>query len=144
LGGCNFLISNLFPIIVRVSDAPRGGVQVLFGHQKQQSLPLGSGLPWVLKCSVTGQSTLPTWVLVSPFQNKRLQLPTPAFNIVQVALIILESSLFSWHVKVSNRKTNSGGQCNAFKSYLRVSIWKSSLKMFSQSGGCFSISAYKL
>jgi hypothetical protein len=58
LGGRNFLISNQFSTIVSVSDAPRGRVQVLFGHQKQQSPPFGSGLPWALKCLVTGQSTL--------------------------------------------------------------------------------------
>jgi hypothetical protein len=45
-------------MIVSVSDAPRGGVQVLFGHQKQRSPPLGSSLPWALKCSVTGRCTL--------------------------------------------------------------------------------------
>jgi hypothetical protein len=33
------------------------GVQVLFGHQKQQSLPLESGLPWVLKCLITSWFT---------------------------------------------------------------------------------------
>jgi hypothetical protein len=32
LGGCNFLISNPFLTIAKVSDAPR--VQVLFWHQK--------------------------------------------------------------------------------------------------------------
>jgi hypothetical protein len=36
-GVCNFLISNSFSTIVSVSDAPGGGVQVLFGHQKQRS-----------------------------------------------------------------------------------------------------------
>jgi hypothetical protein len=41
LGGCNFLIFNPFSMIVSVSDAPRGEVQVLFGHQKQWSHPLG-------------------------------------------------------------------------------------------------------
>jgi hypothetical protein len=35
LGGYNFLISNLFLTIVSVSNAPKGRVQVLFGHQKQ-------------------------------------------------------------------------------------------------------------
>jgi hypothetical protein len=45
-------------MIVSVSNAPREGVQVLFGHQKQQSTPLGSGLSWALKCSVTSQPTL--------------------------------------------------------------------------------------
>jgi len=40
LGGHNFLISNLFSTIFSVLDAPRGGLQVLFGHQKQQSPPL--------------------------------------------------------------------------------------------------------
>jgi hypothetical protein len=32
LGGYNFLISNPFSTIVNVSNALRGGVQVLFGH----------------------------------------------------------------------------------------------------------------
>jgi hypothetical protein len=35
LGGHNFLISNLFSTIFSVLDALRGGLQVLFGHQKQ-------------------------------------------------------------------------------------------------------------
>jgi hypothetical protein len=58
LGGYNFLISNPFLTIASVSDASREGVQVLFWHQKHTSPPLGSGLPWALKCSVTGRSTL--------------------------------------------------------------------------------------
>ncbi len=66
LGGHNFLISNLFLMIVDMSDVPRGGnflisdpfsrivnmsdaqrerFKVLFGHPKQQSVPLGSGRP---------------------------------------------------------------------------------------------------
>jgi hypothetical protein len=45
LGGCTNLISNPFSTIVRVSDVPRGVVQVLLGHQKQHSPPLKSGLP---------------------------------------------------------------------------------------------------
>jgi len=32
LWGCNFLIFYSFSTIVRVSDAPRGGVQILFGY----------------------------------------------------------------------------------------------------------------
>jgi hypothetical protein len=58
LGGCNFLFSNPFSTIVLVWDAPRGGIQVLLGHHKQQSPPLGSSLLWVLKCLVTGRSIL--------------------------------------------------------------------------------------
>ncbi len=34
-GGHNFLISNPFSTIVNVSDVSRGGVQILFAHQKQ-------------------------------------------------------------------------------------------------------------
>jgi Trk-type K+ transport system membrane component len=45
LGGHNFLISNSFFMIISVPDVPRGGIQVLFQHQKQQNPPLGSGLP---------------------------------------------------------------------------------------------------
>jgi hypothetical protein len=40
LGDHNFLISNLFLTIVCVLDVPRGGLQILFGHQKQQNPPL--------------------------------------------------------------------------------------------------------
>jgi hypothetical protein len=45
LGDLNFLIRDSFSNIVSVSDAPKEEVQVLFGHQKQWSPPLGSGLP---------------------------------------------------------------------------------------------------
>jgi len=34
-----------FLMILNVPNAPIKGDQVLFGHQKQQSPPLGSGLP---------------------------------------------------------------------------------------------------
>jgi hypothetical protein len=37
-----------------------GGVQVLFGHQKQRSPPLGYDLPWALKWLLMGCSTLVT------------------------------------------------------------------------------------
>jgi hypothetical protein len=47
-----------FLTIVNVSDVPRGRVQVLFRHQKQQSPPLGSSLPRELKCLVSSRSTL--------------------------------------------------------------------------------------
>jgi hypothetical protein len=58
LKDCNFLIFNLVLTIASMSDAPRREVQVLLGHQKQQSPPLWSGLPWALKCLVTSWSTL--------------------------------------------------------------------------------------
>jgi len=45
LGGHNFLSSIPFVTIFNVPYAPIGGVQVLFGHQKQQSSPLGSCFP---------------------------------------------------------------------------------------------------
>jgi hypothetical protein len=40
LEGHTFLTFNLFSTILSVLDAPRGELQVLFGQQKQQSLPL--------------------------------------------------------------------------------------------------------
>jgi hypothetical protein len=40
LEGHNFFNSNIFSTILSVLDAPRGGLQVLFGHQMQQSPPL--------------------------------------------------------------------------------------------------------
>ncbi len=42
--GSNFLISNPSVKKFSASDMPRGGVQVLFGHHKQPSPTLGSGL----------------------------------------------------------------------------------------------------
>ncbi len=57
-GDYNFLISNSFFMIVSVLNAPRGGPQVLFRHKKQQNPPLGSSLPWTLKCWVIGGTTL--------------------------------------------------------------------------------------
>jgi len=45
LGGYNFLNSILFSMIFNVPNTPIGGVQVLFGHQKQWNLHLGSSLP---------------------------------------------------------------------------------------------------
>jgi hypothetical protein len=56
--GSNLLISNSFLTIVSVLDVLRREDQVLFGHSKQQSLPLGFGLPWAPKCSIIGSSTL--------------------------------------------------------------------------------------
>jgi hypothetical protein len=57
LGGCNFLNFNSFLTIFSAQDASAGGVQVLFGHQKQQSLP--SDLACLeLKCSLTSSSML--------------------------------------------------------------------------------------
>jgi hypothetical protein len=47
-----------FSIVVNVSNAPRGGAEVLFEHQKQYRPSLESGLPSTLKCSITGRSTL--------------------------------------------------------------------------------------
>ncbi len=58
LAGRNVFISNPFLTNVTVSNVPRGGVQVFFGHQKQWSPPLGSGWPWALKCLVINRSTL--------------------------------------------------------------------------------------
>jgi hypothetical protein len=43
--GNNFQVFNPFLTIVSISDASGEGHQILFGHQKQQSPPLGSGLP---------------------------------------------------------------------------------------------------
>jgi len=44
-GGHNFLVSHPFFKTFSAPNVPRGGVQVLFGHQKQWSPPLGSSLP---------------------------------------------------------------------------------------------------
>jgi hypothetical protein len=42
LGDHNFLIFNPFFTILIVLDAPRGGLQVLFGQQNQQNPPLAA------------------------------------------------------------------------------------------------------
>jgi hypothetical protein len=71
LGGHNFLNCNLFLMISNAPYAPIGGVQVWFGHQKQQSPPLASGLLWALKYNkLMGCSTLSlTVILASHFLN---------------------------------------------------------------------------
>jgi len=72
--GCNFL--NSFPLlrIFNVPNARIWGLQVLFGHQKQLSPPLGSGLPWTLKCLITDQFTLLNlrWLKI---QNWKIERP---------------------------------------------------------------------
>ncbi len=45
-------------MIFSVSNAPIERVQFLLRHEKQQSAPLGSGLPWTLKWLVTSRLTL--------------------------------------------------------------------------------------
>ncbi len=58
LGGHNFLNSNPFLMIFSALLVPIGEVQVLFGHQKQWSFPLGSYLPSALKWSLMRCYTL--------------------------------------------------------------------------------------
>jgi hypothetical protein len=61
-GGCNFPKSTLLLTIFNVPDAPIGGAQILFGHQKQWSPPLNLACPKCLgvwcKCLVTGWMTV--------------------------------------------------------------------------------------
>jgi hypothetical protein len=40
LGDHNFLVFSVFSTTLSVLDAPKGGLQVLFGHQKQKNPPL--------------------------------------------------------------------------------------------------------
>jgi hypothetical protein len=44
LEGHNFFKFNMFSTILHEFDAPRGGLQVVFGYQKQQSPPLADML----------------------------------------------------------------------------------------------------
>ncbi len=78
-GGHNFLNFNPFLTIFHVPDAPIEKNQVLFGHQKHQSPPLESGLPWVFKWSLMDCSTLLQQISVHtahgsmiPIVNKQL------------------------------------------------------------------------
>jgi hypothetical protein len=72
---------------------PREEVQVLFGHQKQQSPPLGSSLPWAFKCSVTNWSTL--WMTAncatSQFWKKKAWWLRGTKKIFQIVLWSLQS-----------------------------------------------------
>ncbi len=61
----NFLDFISFGTFFSAPDAPIGGVYVLFGHHKQQSPPLWSGLPWAVKCSVTSRFTLILTILLN-------------------------------------------------------------------------------
>jgi hypothetical protein len=58
LRGHNFLNFISFLTIFNAPDASIGEAQLLFAHQKQQSLPLLSGLPWILKCLITNRFIL--------------------------------------------------------------------------------------
>jgi hypothetical protein len=53
-------------MIFSASYVPRGGVQVLFEHQKQPSPTLGSGLPWVL---LTNHSTLMLFQIIEKIKR---------------------------------------------------------------------------
>ncbi len=50
LRGHNFFNSISFLTFFSALNMPIGGLQVLFRHQKQWIVPLGSGLFWTLKC----------------------------------------------------------------------------------------------
>jgi hypothetical protein len=108
LRGCNFLNSNPFLRIFSASDAPKGEVQILFGHKKQWSPPVEISLPWVLKCSCKCLApfrqmfhTLRTNVLLSlkpnvmQSQDKSAahlrQLPTPFKTMTSSQIIIAPS-----------------------------------------------------
>jgi len=56
LGGHNFLNSIQSLYDISASNLSTGGIQVLFGHQKQ--VLFGSSLPPMLKCLVTDWFTL--------------------------------------------------------------------------------------
>jgi hypothetical protein len=60
-GGHNFLIFHPFLTIFSASDAPIGGVQVLFRHQKQRSppLPLDPACPKHISEPLMGYLTIP-------------------------------------------------------------------------------------
>jgi hypothetical protein len=68
LRGCIFFISNLFSTIANVSDAPKGGIQVLFEDQKQQSLLLDPARPEHF--NVWSPADLPSYLLAK-YKPKR-------------------------------------------------------------------------
>jgi len=74
--GFNFFISNLFSTSVNLSDVPKGGVQVFFRHQKQQSLPLDPACRERL--SVWSPADLPSYLLAKykPKKKKKKQKTT--------------------------------------------------------------------
>ncbi len=74
LGAITFSILIRFLMIFSASGGPIRGVEVLLEHQEQQSPPFGSGLPWVLKCSVTGQLTL-----LFPWRSMVFKIPCLTF-----------------------------------------------------------------
>jgi len=67
--GFNFFISNLFSTSVNLSDVPKGGVQVFFRHQKQQSLPLDPACRERL--SVWSPADLPSYLLAKYKPKKK-------------------------------------------------------------------------
>jgi hypothetical protein len=100
-----------------VSNAPRGGV--LFGHQKQQSNPLGSGLSWALKCSDTGQPTL---------RQKFLSVGIAGIGKKQVSIgldFLLESGSLEWFACLHYQKVAS----DTFLFDTNMSIWIASSRV---------------
>jgi len=57
LGGCNFLISNSFSMIVNVSNAPRGEFKFCLDVKNNGALPLDPACPERL--NVRSQADLP-------------------------------------------------------------------------------------
>lgn len=81
LMGRNFLNSNPFFMILNAPNAPIGGVQVMFGHQKQYSPPLGFSLAWALKCSVIGQFTLMPHIILCIIEISWLPSPSRCLSL---------------------------------------------------------------
>jgi hypothetical protein len=87
-GGCNILNSNLFLTSFSASDAPTGRVQVLFGHQKQQNLPLNQACPEHLSdCS---------WAVLPKMQKKKIFVK----KIVKKLLRLKDGSLLGWVISL--------------------------------------------
>ncbi len=125
---CSVFLSSWPPLLLRVITfsfliwfwwllvyqmCQEEGVQVLFEHQEQLSPTLGSSLSWVLKCSVTSQSTL---------RQKFLSMGIAGIGKKQVSISLdfpLESGSLEWFACLHYQKVAS----DIFLFDTNTSIW---------------------
>jgi hypothetical protein len=125
-GGCNFIIYYIFFRIFSVSDAPKGGIQVLFRHQKNWSLPLDLAYPECL--SVRSLAFLPYLMkgLFLHIKKKKVVNICPPNNLV-----------IGVGCKIWNKNEHQGSSCPCLLMGFLVFTFKNIVHIWSHFGnGC--------
>jgi hypothetical protein len=84
-------------------------VQVLFGHEKQQNLPLGSDLLKTLKCLITNQFTLLILIILPPR------------SLLVLLHLLYKNLLMTWMSKLSRVFSSDNGHCYMFVAVVTTS-----------------------